>query len=248
MVSKDDLINTVSTAYGNGWRQVKLYFMCGLPTETDEDVLEIAEMAHDVIRAGREAAGHKDIRCTVSIGGFVPKPHTPFQWAAQASPEVVDARLRKLRAAINANKSSAATSACATTTASRRMVEGLLSRGDRRVGAVIEQVWRDGGRFDGWTEHFSFARWVQAATTVGVDLAWYTTRERDGDEVLPWDHLDSGLDKQWLWDDWQDALSEFEQDDCRWTPCFDCGVCSNMGTDIQIGPTGRSLLPLAQKS
>ena len=78
----------------------------------------------------------------------------------------------------------------------------------------------------------------------GVDLAWFTTRERDGDEVLPWDHLDSGLDKQWLWDDWQDALGEFEQDDCRWTPCFDCGVCSNLGTDIQIGPTGRSLLPL----
>ena len=88
MVSKDDLIRTVSTAYAQGWRQVKLYFMCGLPTETDEDVLEIAEMAHDVIRAGREAAGHKDIRCTVSIGGFVPKPHTPFQWAAQCAPEV----------------------------------------------------------------------------------------------------------------------------------------------------------------
>ncbi|MDT4909259.1 MAG: hypothetical protein QOI69_2500, partial [Pseudonocardiales bacterium] len=80
-----------------------------------------------------------------------------------------------------------------------------------------------------------------------IDVAWYTTRERDGDEVLPWDHLDSGLDKQWLWDDWQDALGEFEQDDCRWTPCFDCGVCSNLGTDIQVGPTGRQLLPLAPK-
>ena len=77
-----------------------------------------------------------------------------------------------------------------------------------------------------------------------MDVDWYTTRERDGDEVLPWDHLDSGLDKQWLWDDWQDALGEFEQDDCRWTPCFDCGVCSNLGTDIQIGPTGRTLLPV----
>ena len=83
--------------------------------------------------------------------------------------------------------------------------------------------------------------------TAGVDLDWYTTRERDADEVLPWDHLDSGLDKQWLWDDWQDALAEFEQDDCRWTPCFDCGVCTTMGTDIQIGPTGRTLLPLAPR-
>ena len=105
MVSKDDLIRTVATAYAQGWRQVKLYFMCGLPTETDEDVLEIADMAKDVIRAGRDAAGHRDIRCTVSIGGFVPKPHTPFQWAAQAAPQVVDARLRKLREAINSDRS-----------------------------------------------------------------------------------------------------------------------------------------------
>jgi radical SAM family uncharacterized protein len=247
MVSKDDLIGTVTTAYAQGWRQVKLYFMCGLPTETDEDVLEIAEMAHDVIRAGREATGSKDIRCTVSIGGFVPKPHTPFQWAAQCAPEVVDNRLRKLRDAINSNRSLGRNVGMRYHDGEPSLVEGLLSRGDRRVGAVIESVWRDGGRFDGWSEHFSFARWVAAADTAlaGVDLAWFTTRERDGDEVLPWDHLDSGLDKQWLWDDWQDALGEFEQDDCRWTPCFDCGVCSNLGTDIQIGPTGRTLLPLA---
>jgi radical SAM superfamily enzyme YgiQ (UPF0313 family) len=252
MVSKDDLIRTTSTAYAQGWRQVKLYFMCGLPTETDEDVLEIAGMAHDVIRAGREAAGHKDVRCTVSIGGFVPKPHTPFQWAAQASPETIDNRLRKLRAAINANKSLGRSVGMRYHDGEPSMVEGLLSRGDRRVGAVIEAVWRGGGRFDGWSEHFSFARWMAAADEVfgadgPIDVAWYTTRERDGDEVLPWDHLDSGLDKQWLWDDWQDALGEFEQDDCRWTPCFDCGVCSNLGTDIQVGPTGRQLLPLAPK-
>jgi radical SAM family uncharacterized protein len=247
MVSKDDLIRTVSTAYAQGWRQVKLYFMCGLPTETDEDVLEIAGMAHDVIRAGREAAGSKDIRCTVSIGGFVPKPHTPFQWAAQADPETVDNRLRKLRAAINADRALGRNIGMRYHDGEPSLVEGLLSRGDRRVGAVIERVWRDGGRFDGWSEHFSFERWVHAADDElhGVDLAWFTTRERDGDEVLPWDHLDSGLDKQWLWDDWQDALGEFEQDDCRWTPCFDCGVCSNLGTDIQIGPTGRTLAPQA---
>ena len=249
MVSKDDLIRTVTTAYENGWRQVKLYFMCGLPTETDDDVLEIAEMAHDVIRAGRAATGSKDIRCTVSIGGFVPKPHTPFQWAAQASSEVVDNRLRKLRAAINADRSLGRNVGMRYHDGEPSMVEGLLSRGDRRVGAVIEQVWRDGGRFDGWSEHFSYERWLHAATVAltphGLDLDWFTTRERDGDEVLPWDHLDSGLDKQWLWDDWQDALQEFEQDDCRWTPCFDCGVCDSMGTDIQIGPTGQRLLPMA---
>jgi len=249
MVSKDDLIRTVTTAYARGWRQIKLYFMCGLPTETDDDVLEIAQMAHDVIRAGREVTGRKDIRCTVSIGGFVPKPHTPFQWAAQAPAEVVDGRLRKLRSAINADRALGRNVGMRYHDGEPSIIEGLLSRGDRRVGAVIEQVWRDGGRFDGWSEHFSYARWAAAAAAVlpplGVDLAWYTTRERDADETLPWDHLDAGLDKQWLWDDWQDALAEFEQDDCRWTPCFDCGVCPTLGTDIQIGPTGRTLLPLA---
>ena len=109
-------------------------------------------------------------------------------------------------------------------------------------------MWLDGGRFDGWSEHFSFDRWMSAAATAfadqPVDVDWYTTRERDRAEVLPWDHLDSGLDKDWLWQDWQDSLSDVEVEDCRWTPCFDCGVCDTMGTDIQIGPTGRTLLPL----
>ena len=128
------------------------------------------------------------------------------------------------------------------------VIEGLLSRGDRRVGRVIERVWRDGGKFDGWSEHFSFDRWTTAAAEelapFGVDLDWFTTRERTEHEILPWDHLDSGLDKEWLWEDWQEALSEEEVADCRWTPCYDCGVCPTMGTEIQIGPTGRSLLPL----
>jgi radical SAM family uncharacterized protein len=248
-VSKQDLIDTVTAAYGAGWRQVKLYFMCGLPTETDEDVLEIADMAREVIKAGRRAAGSNDVRCTVSIGGFVPKPHTPFQWAGQLDVETTDRRLRLLRDALRADRSTAKAIGYRYHDGKPGIVEGLLSRGDRRVGRVVERVWREGGRFDGWSEHFSYERWVQAAqeelAPFGVDLDWYTTRERDELEVLPWDHLDSGLDKEWLWADWQDALAEQELDDCRWTPCFDCGVCPQMGTDIQVGPTGRTLLPLS---
>jgi radical SAM family uncharacterized protein len=249
MASKEDLIRTVTTAYGNGWRQVKLYFMCGLPTETDEDVLEIAEMAKDVIRAGREAAGTRDIRCTVSIGGFVPKPHTPFQWAAQADAETVDRRLRMLKAAISSDRNLGRAIGYRYHDGKPSIIEGLLSRGDRRVGHVIRRVWEEGGRFDGWSEHFSYQRWMDAAEAelppLGVSLDWYTTRERGETEVLPWDHLDSGLDKEWLWADWQDSKDESEQDDCRWTPCFDCGVCPGMNTEIQIGPTGRKLLPLS---
>ena len=248
MVSKEDLIRTVATAYANGWRQVKLYFMCGLPTETDEDVLEIADMAKEVIRTGREVSGRKDIRCTVSIGGFVPKPHTPFQWASQASAQTIDDRLAKLRAAITGDKALGRSIGFRYHDGKPSEIEGLLSRGDRRVGSVIKAVWADGGRFDGWSEHFSHERWVRCAerelAAYGVDLAWYTTRERGEFEILPWDHLDSGLDKQWLWDDWLDALDETEVDDCRWIPCYDCGVCPGMGTDIQIGPTGKKLLPL----
>jgi hypothetical protein len=212
-------------------------------------VLEIAELAHDVIRAGRAATGSRDIRCTVSIGGFVPKPHTPFQWAAQADPPTVDRRLAKLRAAINADRSLGRNVGLRYHDGEPSLIEGLLSRGDRRVGAVIRRAWEEGARFDGWSEHFSYPRWTAAAAAelepLGVSLDWFTTRERVEGEVLPWDHLDSGLDRQWLWEDWQDSLTGFEQDDCRWTPCFDCGVCSTLGTDIQIGPTGRNLLPLA---
>ncbi|MFG1942431.1 TIGR03960 family B12-binding radical SAM protein [Nonomuraea sp. NPDC048826] len=244
MVTEDDLIRTVSAAYSQGWRQVKLYFMCGLPTEQDEDVLGIADLAKKVIKAGREATGSRDIRCTVSIGGFVPKPHTPFQWAGQADHETVDRRLKALRDALRGDREYGRAIGFRYHDGKPSIVEGLLSRGDRRVGAVIRAVWEDGGRFDGWSEHFSFERWMSAAEQAGVDVDWYTTREREENEVLPWDHLDAGLDREWLWQDWQEAVSGGEVEDCRWTPCYDCGVCPTMGTEIQIGPTGRKLLPL----
>ena len=249
MVTEDDLIRTVSTAYGHGWRQVKLYFMCGLPTETDDDVLAIADLAKKVIATGREVSGRRDIRCTVSIGGFVPKPHTPFQWAGQCEHETVDTRLSMLRDAIRSDRAYARAIGFRYHDGRPSVIEGLLSRGDRRVGRIVRAVWEDGGRFDGWSEYFRYERWVAAAEAAlagePVDLDWYTTREREYAEVLPWDHLDSGLDRDWLWEDWRDSIDGVEVDDCRWTPCFDCGVCPQMGTEIQIGPTGRKLLPLA---
>jgi radical SAM family uncharacterized protein len=250
MVTEEDLIKTVSTAYANGWRQVKLYFMCGLPTETDEDVVAIARVARRVIEAGRAVSGRKDIRCTVSIGGFVPKPHTPFQWAAQCDDKVVDARLRALGDALRGDRAYARSIGFRYHDGKPSMVEGLLSRGDRRVAKVIRQAWEDGARFDGWSETFSYDRWARCAAEAlaadGVDLAWYTTRERPYAEVLPWDHLDTGLDRDWLWQDWLASIdpSPAEVEDCRWTPCFECGVCPAMDTQIEAGPTGQRLLPL----
>ena len=204
-----------------------------------------------MIAKGREVAGHNDIRCTVSIGGFVPKPHTPFQWASQLDVATTDERLRKLREEVRSDRKFARAIGFRYHDGKPGIIEGLLSRGDRRVGRIIEEVWRQGGRFDGWSEHFSYDLWM-AATEVGLagtglDLDWFTTRERAYDEVLPWDHLDSGLDKDWLWQDWEDALDpdSVDVEDCRWTPCYDCGVCPELGTDIQIGPTGQTLLPLS---
>ena len=209
MVTEEDLIRTVTAAYSAGWRQVKLYFMCGLPTETDEDVLQIADLAKKVIATGREVTGSRDIRCTVSIGGFVPKPHTPFQWVGQLGHEETDARLAKLRDAVRSDQQFAKAIGFRYHDGKPGIVEGLLSRGDRRVGKVIEAVYEDGGRFDGWSEHFSFDRWMTApsrrsptsrSTSTGTPCASATTPR-----CCPWDHLDSGLDRDWLWEDWQDA-------------------------------------------
>ena len=174
MVTEEDLIRTVAAAYSHGWRQVKLYFMCGLPTETDEDVLQIADLARKVIAKGREVAGHNDIRCTVSIGGFVPKPHTPFQWAAQLDHETTDERLRQLRETVRADRKYGRAIGFRYHDGKPGIIEGLLSRGDRRVGRVIEEVWRDGGRFDGWSEHFSYDRWMAAAERglAGTGVSW----------------------------------------------------------------------------
>ncbi len=251
MVSEDDLIRTVTTAYSSGWRQVKLYFMCGLPTETDEDVLAIADLARRVIQAGRQATGRRDIRCTVSIGAFVPKPHTPFQWAAQCGHQDVDRRLAALGSALRGDPGYGRSIGYRYHDGQPAMIEGLLARGDRRVGKVIQAVWEAGGRFDGWSEHFNYERWARCAAQAlagePVDLDWYTTRERAYGEVLPWDHLDAGLDREWLWQDWQDAIDPagaYEVEDCRWTACYDCGVCPSLGTEIQTGPTGAKLLPL----
>ena len=253
MVTEDDLIRTVAAAYSHGWRQVKLYFMCGLPTETDEDVLAIADLAKRVIATGREVSGRRDIRCTVSIGGFVPKPHTPFQWAGHSvDADTVDARLAKLRDAVRSDRQYGRAIGFRYHDGKPGSIEGLLSprrpsgRQDHRGGLARRWPLRRLERALLLRALDRVRRRALAGT--GVDLDWYTTRERDYAEVLPWDHLDSGLDRDWLWEDWQDALDEVEVEDCRWTPCFDCGVCPQLDTTIQIGPTGRTLLPIAAVS
>jgi radical SAM family uncharacterized protein len=237
-VTEADLLRTVETAFAAGWRSVKLYFMCGLPTETDADVVAIADLARQVVLRGRQVTGRRDVACTVSIGAFVPKPHTPFQWAAQTSAEVVNQRLAMLKEVIWADAATRRAIKLRRSSPRQAQLEGLLARGDRRVAEVIELAWRRGARFDGWREHLDLERWEQAAadalTPLGIDANWFTSRQRQRAEVLPWDHLDSGVDRDWLWADWCAALEAETIADCRWSGCADCGVCPGLGGQIQL--------------
>jgi radical SAM family uncharacterized protein len=220
LILEDDLFAAVESAYSQGWRRMKLYFLTGLPTETDEDTLGIAELARRVIEIGRRH--HRNPGVTVSVGGFVPKPQTPFQWFGQNTREELARKIGLLRDDLRRERGielkwhdPAAT-----------LAEGLMSRGDRRIGAVIEDVWRRGGTFQEWSEFFDLDLWTEAMAANGLDMDSYVHRHRTEDEALPWDHLSAGLHRDFLWQDWRDALDEVGLEDCRWTPCYDCGACT----------------------
>jgi radical SAM family uncharacterized protein len=238
MVSEDDLLRTAEIAFSEGWRHIKLYFMVGLPTETDEDVLAIADLGIKTYEIARRHGRANKV--TISVGGFVPKPHTPFQWAAQDSPEEIRRKLALIRHAIKDHGGLK----LRTNDPEEGVIEGLLARGDRRVAPAVERAWQLGARFDGWHEMPTLVTWRQAMRETEVDLDWFSYRERDEREALPWDHLDSGLDKTWLWEDWQDAQADQQLDDCRWSPCYDCGVCPGLSIEHDTGYTGGFSLPI----
>ena len=219
-VTEEELLESCRVAFAGGWNNIKLYFMLGLPTETDEDVLGIAQIANDVVHIWRDSAVNKSrgVRITISTSCFVPKPHTPFQWAPQVTREEYLRRVRLLRENIKArnvvyNWHDAETSE----------IECVLSRGDRRLGAVIEDVWRGGGTLEAWSDFFRYDRWTAAFAHCGVDPAFYTTRERGREEVLPWDHIDMGVTKAHLWREWEKCLGALLSPDCR-AGCVGCGA------------------------
>jgi radical SAM family uncharacterized protein len=220
LITEDDLYAAVDAAYSQGWRRVKLYFLTGLPTETDDDTLGIAALARQVVEVGRRHT--KQASCTVSVGGFVPKPHTPFQWFGQNGVAELDRKIGLLRDALRGTRAQLKWHDPAAT-----FVEGIASRGDRRIGRVVERVWRAGGTFQEWSERFDHGRWLDAMAAEGLDPDWYVTRHRRRDERLPWEHVGAGLHADFLWADWQAALAEHGLPDCRWTPCYDCGVCTD---------------------
>jgi radical SAM family uncharacterized protein len=238
LISEDDLYGAVESAYSQGWARMKLYFLTGLPTETDDDTLGIAELAKKCVAIGKQHTGRASV--TVSLGGFVPKPHTPFQWFGQNTVEELRRKVNLLRDA--SAKAKGVQLKWHDPRAS--VVEGLASRGDRRIGAVIERVWRAGGVFQEWSECFDLTLWQDAMAAEGLSFDWYVFRHRNEHEVLPWDHISAGLHHDFLWQDWQEALAEHGLEDCRWTPCYDCGVCTGYGLEhvvaSPIPPAGGS--------
>ncbi len=238
LITEEDLYGAVESAFGQGWTRTKLYFLTGLPTEQDVDTLGIADLAANCTRIGRRHTNRASV--TVSLGGFVPKPHTPFQWFGQNTVGELRRKVQLVRDATYRTKG--VTVKWHDPRAA--LAEGLASRGDRRIGAVIERVWRMGGIFQEWTECFDLRRWEEAMAAEGLSIEWYTSRHRDEAEVLPWDHLSAGLHKDFLWQDWQAALAHSGVEDCRWTPCYDCGVCTGHGLEhvvaSPIPPAGGS--------
>lgn len=221
-VTEQEILDTCAIAFEGGWNNVKLYFMLGLPTETDEDVLGIAELADRVVHCWRENSPNRShgLRVTVSTSCFVPKPHTPFQWEPQVTREEYMRRVTLLRdnmkaRAVTYNWHDADTS----------LTEAVLSRGDRRLGAMIENIWRQGGFLESWSEGFDLKRWERAAEEEGISFPFYANRERSLDEVLPWDHLYMGVNRRHYIHEYEQAHQGLLSPDCR-AQCSGCGAAA----------------------
>ena len=219
-VTEEDLLTSCRTAFSGGWSSVKLYFMLGLPTETDEDVLGIAELARKVLQVWRDVTPNRRRGCriTVSTACFVPKPHTAFQWEPQVEREEYLRRVKLLRdnmreKSITYHWHDPETS----------FLEAVFSRGDRRLADAIEAAWRDGAKFDSWSEYFSLERWLKALAACGLDPAFYANRTRSRDEVLPWSCVSTGVRTEFLWRERELAYQARITPDCR-KQCTGCGA------------------------
>jgi len=218
-VTEEDLLRTAEAAYSRGWQRIKLYFMLGLPSETDDDVRAIVDLAQEVRAIGRRIQGRK-ARLNLSASTFIPKPHTPYQWLPMADREAVARRQAILRNGLRARAFHIGWSDYDTT-----LLEAALARGDRRLGKVITQAWENGARFDAWREHFRPDVWRDAFASLGLNQAFYASRERPYDETLPWDHLNVGVTKEFLWEEYKLSLSGRVSPDCR-EECLHCGILS----------------------
>jgi radical SAM family uncharacterized protein/radical SAM-linked protein len=216
-IPDEELLDMTCAAYERGWDHVKMYFMIGLPTERDDDILAIADLARRAVERGR--AVHSKAKAHLGVSTFVPKPFTPFQWARQIDLAETERRQDVLQGALRRD----ARIKFGRHDPEETFLEGLISRSDRRAGDLIEAAWRNGARFDAWREHLNFQAWTDAIAATGFDVA-DALRERAMDERLPWDHIDVLIDKQWFVDDWARAMELKHAQDCRHSKCHKCGV------------------------
>jgi len=234
-ISAEDLLETSRSAFGLGWRTIKLYFMMGLPTEGPEDLDGIVDLAAQVKRSGRGTQGGADVN--VSVSTFVPKAHTPFQWEAQMGIEETVTRQRYLRDGLMKKKLRLKWHE-----AKMSFMEGVFARGDRRLGRVLAEAQKAGCRFDGWGEHFDFERWLGVFEACGVDPGWYL-RERRQEEVLPWDHIDCGVPKSFFAAERAKAKELAATVDCRGGKCHGCGLCDFESLRMRLVERGELSLP-----
>ncbi len=220
-VTEEEIINTCKMAFSGGYTSVKLYFMLGLPTETDEDLKGIAELGQKIVNTYYNMENKpkgKSVSVSISVSTFVPKPFTPFQFEPQITEEEIRRRQEYLKSSITTRKISLSYHDSATS-----FLEGVLARGDRRLGAVIEKALKKGCKFDSWTECFSIEKWKDAFLECGIDSAFYANRTRDYDEINPWEHLDYGITKEFLIRESKAAHSEVTTPNCR-EKCAACGA------------------------
>ncbi len=216
-VPEERLLQTAESAFSRGWTSMKLYFMIGLPTETTADVSEIIELVEKVRQVGRRV-GHKP-QIKVSVSTFVPKAHTPFQWVPQDKAEQINEKQSLLMG--NLTRRGVKLS---WTDPRVSLLEATLSRGDRRMGKVIEGAWRRGSTFDAWSEFFKFENWTESFKENNLDPSFYAHRQRGLDEVLPWSHIDTGVSPEFLKNEYQASLEGRETPDCRYDGCNSCGI------------------------
>ncbi|MGI6421062.1 MAG: TIGR03960 family B12-binding radical SAM protein [Syntrophomonadaceae bacterium] len=226
-VSEEQLLQAVKAAFQSGWLSLKLYFMIGLPGETEADLLGILDLLEKVRDLGDQYA-RKKVEIRASIASFVPKAHTPFQWQAQNSIQELEQKRRLLtlskRRRIKLSFHDSKTS----------YLEGVLSRGDRRLSLPIYRAWQKGCKFDGWSEYFNFGKWLEAFQEAEIDTDFYTTRSRSYDEVLPWDFIDIGVSKAFLKAENEKASQGIITEDCRWHECEGCGICPAFEVELDL--------------
>ncbi|MCP4747579.1 MAG: TIGR03960 family B12-binding radical SAM protein [Desulfobacteraceae bacterium] len=218
-VTYEDVADTIENAFEAGWKVIKLYYMIGLPTETDEDIDAIISMVNRLKTI--KGPKHRRGQINVSITTFIPKAHTPFQWAAQIPLETSREKLDKLKSSLKKPGIKLKWQ-----NPQMSFLEGVLARGDRKLSHVIQTAWQNGSRFDGWTDHFDFDLWKKSFEKCRVDMGFYTTRKRRIDEPLPWDHMQSGVCRDFLRKQWETAQQNGKKIiDCRYGKCHQCGVC-----------------------